>query len=188
MYMTETGMIDWENNYFKIHGEPKNLKIDQKVLGAVVAPYYYHNNQKRFVLINIQRKDGEKHYEFPRGFCKPLEDFKDTAKRELKEETNLNARSVNYLGLVMPDSGLLSSKIRLYSAEVTEDDIAHIRLQKSEKISGVTILSLDELKEKIRKDVIVDGYTIACTMHIDDQNDIKCISSNVTVADSISEM
>lgn len=148
--------MEWHNNYFLIHGEPTNLSIHQKVGGAVVVP----TDGERFLLLKIVRKDSKAHLEFPRGFAKHEEESGQTALRELKEETNLEAKVTDTLGTVMPDSGIIDSKIKVVKAFVNLDKKI-IKLQKSERIMDYTIVNLDELSEKIRLGKIIDGYTLS---------------------------
>lgn len=125
--------IDWENNYFKLHGEPHNLQIEQKRLGSVMAGYKVQNNVRCFLLINIRRKDNQYHWGFPRGFQVKDETFAKTAQREFKEETNLQTDHLKELGVVMPDSGLLDTKIHLFTGQILPKQT--IKLQNSERIT-----------------------------------------------------
>lgn len=59
----------------------------------------------------------------------------------------------------MPDSGLINSKIHLYSGQVK--NFTNIKLQASEKIVGYKLCSLPILKQTINDNTIVDGYTLA---------------------------
>lgn len=148
--------MKWQNNYFSIHGEPTNLSIHQKVGGAVVIP----TDDENFLLLQIVRKDGERHLEFPRGFSTKEENGNQTAIRELKEETNLDVQIAKELGVIMSDSGIIDSKISVVKA-LTNLDKKTIQLQQAEKIVDYMIVNLTELGEKIRLGEIIDGYTLA---------------------------
>ena len=177
--------INWHNNYFKVVGAPRNLHITQLVSGSVIAPWCIKNNLPNYLLIEITRKDGQKHWEFPRGFAKPDEDPSVTAKRECQEETGLTAYNLKKLGTVMPDSGLIDSEISLFKGEFNDD--AKITLQKSEKISDYRLMTLGEIKDLIRQNKIIDGYTLAAVSHLMTANYVQRISSNTTVIDNIEE-
>lgn len=183
--------IHWQNNYFDLIGEPKNLKIHQKVSGSAVIPridgFYY--------LIGIKRKDEDVHWEIPRGFQKEGEsfeetaNFEETAKRELKEETNIEAKSLKSLGVVMPDSGIMDSKIHLFLADCEKPE--HIVLQEDEGIKCYQYYSLNAIYELIRKGLIIDGYTLAAFAKVVADHPsftVKKLSSNVNIVDSMDNL
>ena len=110
IHPTNIKEVTIENNHFNISMKAKNLIINQKI-GSSVAVVMCND---KFLLIKIRRKDDTVHYEFPRGFAKNDEKLKDTAIRELAEETSLtDIKSVANLGVIMPDSGLINIKINL---------------------------------------------------------------------------
>lgn len=177
--------IHWQNNYFDIVGEPKNLKIHQKVSGSAVIPridgFYY--------LVGIKRKDENVHWEIPRGFQKEGESFEETAKRELKEETNIEAKSLKSLGVVMPDSGIMDSKIHLFLADCEKPE--RIVLQEDEGIKCYQYYSLNAIYELIRKGSIIDGYTLAAFAKVVAEHPsftVKKLSSNVNIVDSMDNL
>lgn len=150
--------IDWKNNRFEVSGGPRRLKITPKQSGTVIIP----KMQTKFFLEEIKRQDGELHLEFPRGFQDEL-DLKETAKRELAEETNLKAEKFSYLGTVMQDSGLINGDTAVYLAEISDLNQTVV-LQKSEKIVGYKIVNLVQLLDLVKQNKIVDGYTLSAIL------------------------
>lgn len=60
--------------------------------------------------------------ELPAGTIEPGETPKDAAIRELKEETGLDAKTIQYLGSHCSDSGRLTNRIHSFFAETNEPD------------------------------------------------------------------
>lgn len=163
--MKQTGTIEWSNNYFEVIGSNYYFYVKNKTNGSVIAPCTVNkeNNKTYYLLIEIVRADGNAHLEFPRGFADAIDNNRssNTAIRELKEETGLitTKDDLTYLGLVMPDSGILNSTVKLYTGKVA--GFKQVKLQDSEKIVSYQVLTLNELKQAILNNQIVDGYTIA---------------------------
>ena len=148
--------MEWENNYFKIIGSPTSLQINQKNSGAVIIATDNH----KYLLIKIKRTDNTEHWEFPRGFSEKNETHEQTAIRELKEETNLsNTAKMTKLGEVMPDSGLINVKIVIILINLNFNQ--QIKLQKSEKIFDYKLVTLNQLKQMIANQDIIDSFTLA---------------------------
>lgn len=177
--------IDWENNRFEVSGGPKRLKITPKQSGAVIIP----KMQTKFFLEEIKRQDGELHLEFPRGF-QDEPDLKETAKRELAEETNLKAEKLSYLGTVMQDSGLINGDTAVYLAEINDLNQTVV-LQKSEKIVGYKIVNLVQLLDLVKQNKIVDGYTLSAILkyiaHYG-ENVTSKLSDNVFSIDNLADL
>ncbi|MBA2913868.1 NUDIX hydrolase [Limosilactobacillus frumenti] len=148
--------MDWSNNYFNIAGSNRSLRIIQKTGGVVIVPVY----ENLFLLIAIKRVDGLLHWEFPRGFMEQGENGEQAATRELYEELNLtDIDSIQYIGTVMPDSGLIDANINICSVKIT--DISHIRLQKSEQIIDYKLVTPSLLINMINNERITDGFTMS---------------------------
>ena len=159
-------ILTWANDYFDVIGSPKSLRIKQKVSGAAIMPIDENLN---FLLIKILRKDGNYHWEFPRGFAKPNEDLHDTALRELKEETGIDGKQASISGYVMPDSGLIDSKIPIFTVGCSFEDIDEDLIHSgNEGIIDYKIVSYDELLDMLGE--ITDGFTLAAIVHHDWRN------------------
>lgn len=156
----QTGKLEWQNNYFKIIGGPHSLFLYEKYGGAIIVPSF----ENEVLFLQIKRNDGLVHLEFPRGFGEKGETSEETAKRELKEETNLDCIAIQELGIVMPDSGLIDAKIPIFEIEV--NDFNNIILQKSEKIFGYETADRRILRSLILDKSIVDGYMLAGCLYL----------------------
>lgn len=97
--------------------------------------------------------------EIPRGFGETDEPQNDAA-RELLEETGLIAERFEDLGIVHANSGLLSGHVCLYAAHLsTTSSQPH-----DAEIDRFEWLALDTLLDRIRRNEITDGFTLAAVL------------------------
>jgi 8-oxo-dGTP pyrophosphatase MutT (NUDIX family) len=99
-------------------------------------------------------------WEFPAGLVEVGEDPVNTATRELEEETSLVATSAKLIGTQFPVSGLMSDTFYTVLAEVQEIDESALTLQADEGIVGAKFVTLDDLRQMVRKNEIRDGVTL----------------------------
>ncbi|MCC9316187.1 NUDIX hydrolase [Lactiplantibacillus plantarum] len=140
------------------------LSLKQNTAGVITVTTI--GNQ--YLMIKIKRSDGRFNWEFPRGFVEPDEidgsvvNYSAAAKRELKEELNVNLSTVIKtidLGEVEPDSGLIKSSIHVVRVELSE--LKEIKLQSSEKIVEYRLMNEASLTNEVKKRTIVDGFTLS---------------------------
>lgn len=99
---------------------------------------------------------GQEVWELPRGFGEGPDPSVD-ARRELKEETGLEAEELIPLGVVYPNSGILAMEARLFAARcqpVTEEPL-------DDEVSRFRWFRKSELLEKIDSGEINDAFTLA---------------------------
>lgn len=148
--------MEWENNYFKVLGGERSLKIIQKTGGVVIVPRYL----EQFLIIKIQRTDNKFHWEFPRGFTEMGEPNIVAVQRELKEELNIiGVDTRKDLGAIMSDSGVIDSHVHAF--EVRLNKIDNIKLQHSEHIVDYKLVDFNTLCKMIKQNEIIDGFTIS---------------------------
>lgn len=100
--------------------------------------------------------------ELPAGKLEKGEDPKDCGIRELEEETGYKAKRFTYLGKIVSSPGFCDEYIYLYKAEklykgkIGGDEDEYIDLKE---------LSIEEVKDKIKKGEIIDGKTLAALLH-----------------------
>ena len=95
--------------------------------------------------------------EFPRGMGEPGESMVETALRELREETGIEAvRTVRELGVIHADTGLLSNAIGIVEVVAAEPG-----LSVGSELSDAAWVPLEEVVEAIAQGLIVDGITLA---------------------------
>lgn len=156
--------METENQYFKFSDENDRFKLTQKTGGVVVI---LNDQNDNFILIEITRNDGHKHLEFIRGFKEINESYQNAAIREISEEIGINkdeVLSVQALGPLMPDSGLIAGEpIYAYLIKINLDRTS-LNPQKSERISQITTLNKAELLNKIRTNEITDSFSLATFM------------------------
>lgn len=103
-------------------------------------------------------------WEFPRGGRDPGESLRDTAVRELKEETGITAEAFVELGTIWPDTGVLSSRHNVFLAELAFDAPSKIRLAGDEGVLEGRFLRPDAVLDLIAAGDIVDGTVLASLM------------------------
>jgi ADP-ribose pyrophosphatase len=98
--------------------------------------------------------------EIPRGFRNPGHSLDATAIAELDEELGLTVRELIPLGVIAPNSGLLSSTVAVFCAFVGENQ-ANSRPEANEAMGEIVRLSADELADAIKEGVIRDAFTLS---------------------------
>jgi ADP-ribose pyrophosphatase len=116
----------------------------------------------RFVFIRQFRKAMERVcFEVVAGNCDPGELEKDSAVRELQEETGYIADTIELLGPIYPCIGYCTERIDVFFAEVSRQ--GERALDEDEDIEQV-VLSEAELDEMIRSGQVSDAKTLAAWM------------------------
>ena len=100
--------------------------------------------------------------EFPAGKCDKDEDPKDTALRELAEETGYIANNIELLGLFYPTCAYSDEVIYLYLATDLKEGKQH--LDKDETLS-FSWIKLNEFIKMIQEDKVRDGKTLATMIY-----------------------
>lgn len=95
--------------------EPK-AKSDDEVTGVAILPVF----KNQVGLVRIYRPPFRAWcFEIPHGFTESGETDELAARREMLEETGLNAEKLVDLGYIMSDAGLVAGRIHLYLAETS---------------------------------------------------------------------
>lgn len=125
---------------------------------AVILPI---TDNGEVVLINQYRPSLRKWLlELPAGTIEENESAVECAKRELKEETGINAESFKSIGQVTPMAGFCDEIQHLFVAR-TLSSPTHLECDEDEVIEVVTT-SLKQIEKLIVEDKITDAKTIAC--------------------------
>lgn len=149
----------YHNQYFSVRKNNKYHFIYEPFSKNAAAVLIKHNI-KGFVLINIFRHSLNKNvYEIPRGYAENGENSIDCAIREVAEETGyfIKKNNIKKLGSVNPNSGILSSTIDLFYAEVIGDPESDTDNEAENNI----FLSYEELIEHIKLGIIKDAFTLS---------------------------
>lgn len=110
-------------------------------------------NKEGRIVLNITYRHAIRDWvlELPRGRINEGEEIQAAAKRELREETGMEASSISYLGEIIPYSGTMAYLVPMYFATVEKK--GSISQDYSEAIVGCVDFSLAELKKGV-----CDGY------------------------------
>lgn len=110
------------------------------------------------ILVKQYRKAVESSLlEIPAGKLEVNEEPKETALRELKEETGITPKKLEYISEFYTSPGFSNEKIYLFIATGLSEGIAELDDGEYIEISKV---KLDELSKMIKKGEIVDSKTI----------------------------
>lgn len=112
----------------------------------------------RILLLNQFRHSTRSwHFEFPRGFGEPGIAPIDQARVEIKEEVAGEVVELIELGVMHSNTGLEAGSVQLYLAKLSSVGEPN----KLEGIKALKWVTIDQLEEMIRNEVITDGFTIA---------------------------
>ena len=103
-------------------------------------------------------------WELPAGKLEPGEDPAEAAKRELGEETGLEARRWTYLGPLYATPGYCTEVLHLYLAEDLRQGEAH---PDPNEFLDVKRLPLDEVLAMVERGEIRDAKTVAGALWLD---------------------
>jgi 8-oxo-dGTP pyrophosphatase MutT (NUDIX family) len=103
-------------------------------------------------------------WEFPRGALDDGEGFGQAAQRELLEETGLTADKITPLGLLCPDTGILSSRHQVFLAELRAGAEQDLKVPASEGVIEGRFIQPDEVGALLASGDIVDGTALAGLM------------------------
>lgn len=164
-FQTKLGII-YEDEYLIL------LKDAVRFPDDTVAPYIraYHKHPGGVAVFVVN--DGKilliKHFrhslrtwvwETPRGFCEENQSPTENALRELNEELGVFPISIDILGEVIPDAGIIGERITLFYAIIDSSD--DMILEQHEGIKERRFFTKQEFKEAIVSGEIKDGITIA---------------------------
>lgn len=161
-----------ENTKFKIYFEhlvdhisgdvvPKFLIVEPKdkkpsgVTGVAILPM----SDDKVGLIRIYRPPIKTYcYEIPHGFTEPNESEDVAARRELMEEAGLEVESIEDLGIVMPDSGIVAARVRMFAAFVSNVRFGQTLEAGLREFMWIPIARFEEM---LSNSEIQDSYTLS---------------------------
>ena len=141
-----TGRFTIVQDRVRVNGTEQNYDYLEIREGVCILPFHGRKvvlqRQYRYPISSWQ-------WELPGGFVDEGELPEEAARRELKEETGLEAVNLRNLGAFYPSFGSTNEKIHLFSAECGNPG-------ESEKEPG-EVLYQEEIAEKTFREMIADG-------------------------------
>jgi ADP-ribose pyrophosphatase len=133
------------------------------VLATIADPSL--GNLGDVVLVEQERHAlGTRELELPRGFGEPGMSGAQNAFRELREETGYVGEEAQFLGTTYPDSGISGAYVSFYHVPVVRLEAPQREI--TEAIRGVSLLSVSQVWEKIRRGEVRDGFPVqALALH-----------------------
>lgn len=144
--------------------------------GKVVDPYYVYEfptwvsalaitEEGRVVMVRQYRHAlGEVCLELPGGCVDDTDkDFQSAVARELLEETGYSFSSYEYLGKISPNPSTNNNLMHMFLATGGKK-IADQQLDSNEEIE-VELYSIDELKQLLRENKIIQAMHVSCIMY-----------------------
>jgi 8-oxo-dGTP pyrophosphatase MutT (NUDIX family) len=153
--------------------------------GKIVDPYYVYEfatwvgavpltEDGKIVMVRQYRHAlGETCLEIPGGCVDDTDkDFEEAIAREVLEETGYVFSSYEYLGKISPNPSTNSNLLHMFLAKGGKK----VALQKLDEIEEIEIvlLSLEELKQLLRENKIVQSMHVSCIMYaLERLNELK---------------
>lgn len=132
--------------------------------GVLIIPLRIKNEEEVSFIFTEQYRYpiGRRQFEFPGGAKAPGEANEDAARRELREETGYEAKSIKFLYSMNPIPSLSSFKMSVYVAYI-EDEPGETHHEDDEEDAGLSTkeFSADRVLQMIRENEITDGKTLA---------------------------
>lgn len=159
---TLDGKIVFDGNLLEVHQDdvlcPNGHKSKREYINKIPASAVLAKIGDKFI---FERQFRYPYHtlmiEVPAGKCDPNEDPKNTALRELEEETGYKANNIKFLGKCFPSVAYTNEVINLYYCDDLEK--THTHLDEDEFVE-VFLLTEEEIIEKIKNGEICDAKTV----------------------------
>jgi len=161
----------FNDRWFKVRKE-----VCETPQGKIVDPYYVYDfstwvaalpiteEGKIIMLKQYRHALGEVCFEIPGGCVDDTDQsFEEAIARELLEETGYTFSSYEYMGKISPNSSTNSNLLHMFLAK-TGKKVAAQSLDENEEIE-VMLLEMDELKQLLRENKIVQSMHVSCIMY-----------------------
>ncbi|MGH8644573.1 MAG: NUDIX hydrolase [Gammaproteobacteria bacterium] len=116
----------------------------------------------KYVLLRVFRHPTRSwELECPRGFAEPDITAEENARREVREELGVDIEHIEKLGVVCPNTGLLTTRANVFLVELAALPYDGGADRQKEAIQSYLVLSKEEILRKIAEGEIRDAFTIS---------------------------
>lgn len=117
---------------------------------------------KTLLLDEFRYPINSSYWGLPMGGVDNGESPMQAATRELAEETGIKNAVMKEIGIFYPVPGLSPQKVTVFIAKLTDEELEKAHIGKSEiDLKRKMILSIENLRDMIRKSKITDGFTLS---------------------------
>jgi len=151
-----------ENKVIRPDGQNGQYSYIKAINGAIIVPFQKDLGQ--VLLIKEYKYPNQKYmYVFPSGGVDKDEEPIETARREMKEEVNIEGIGLEWLGAFCSNSAIITDKIHVFVATFSSEEINKTNMS---SVTGDTIINrrewfpIGKVQEMIKKGEVVDGLSI----------------------------
>jgi ADP-ribose pyrophosphatase len=158
-------MIVYENPWFKVIKQDNYHFVEE--LNAKTGAAVLAIRGDSILLLKMQRLSQglETTLEIPRGYAEAGETSRECAIRELREETGYCVPHANLhlLGHIRPNTGLLTTRVALFFAQISESDVPS---QRDNEAAALLSIKASEISSYLSSGQIEDSFTLAALCYL----------------------
>lgn len=171
MYKTHHINTIFKNNFIELQNNDvenlinnhqfKHIKMIENESNEPGVAIICEMNDKFLLLKNYRYGVNRECFEVPRGYTEENEHIINCAMRELCEEIGITQSSIisaEILGYVDTNSSILASSVAIVHMKLLDDCL--LKVQKDELITDYYWYTIDEIKNLIEKNIILDSFSI----------------------------
>lgn len=175
MYKTHKINTIFKNNFIELQNNDvenlinnhqfKHIKMIENESNEPGVAIICEMNNKFLLLKNYRYGVNRECFEVPRGYTEKNEQIINCAMRELCEEVGITQSciiSTEVLGYVDTNSSILASSVAIAHMKLLDDCL--LTVQKDELITDYYWYTIDEIKNLIEKNIILDSFSICGIM------------------------
>lgn len=145
-------------------GDRRTYAVVDRPDSVVVVPL--SERGELLLLLQDRHPVGEPGWELPGGSIDSGEDPRAAARRELAEETGLDAAELVEVGTLRPLPALTAQRVTTFVSPQTSAALAGAAAPAVDDIVGSRVVTLDESLRMVERGEISDGLTVGTLLHV----------------------